>query len=137
MALDGKGIRRIPLAGGLIKPDAMHCHKNITMEIKEAPTQLVFCWAALGCSSLPESPALPRAADSAPRPHLQAEPQRQTLARHTLFRFSQADPLNLICASLGLKPFTPCHRGRTSTKSPQVNDAQQQLSSIHFRTNLR
>jgi hypothetical protein len=36
MALDGKGIRRIPLTGGFVKADAMHCHKNITMEIKEA-----------------------------------------------------------------------------------------------------
>lgn len=36
MALDAKGIRRILLAGGLVKADALHCHKNINMEIKEA-----------------------------------------------------------------------------------------------------
>jgi hypothetical protein len=41
MALDAKGIRRILLAGGLVKADALYCHKNITMEIKKADAACV------------------------------------------------------------------------------------------------
>lgn len=44
MALDGEGIRRIPLAGGLSKADALPCHQHITMESKEADAG----WVLLG-----------------------------------------------------------------------------------------